>query len=38
MNAGNSSARGHGKPQPVAQSDTEAGRSKNRRVVSKRLD
>lgn len=38
MNAGNSSARGHGKSQPGVQSDTEAGRSKNRRAVSKRLD
>ncbi len=37
MNTGNGSARGSSKSQPVASNDTKAGRSKNRRVVSKRL-
>lgn len=38
VNAANLTAKGYGAAQPVASNNTEAGRSKNRRVVIKRLD
>jgi outer membrane protein OmpA-like peptidoglycan-associated protein len=38
INAANLTAKGYGETQPVATNDSEAGRSKNRRVVIKRLD
>lgn len=38
VNADNLTVKGYGETQPMAANDSEAGRSKNRRVVIKRLD